>query len=128
MLVAAMLVLGVAPAASAAPAPVPTAATVAAAAPGDAQIRLALRGSGLSKPVFLTYPRDGSGRLFIVEQTGRIRIYQNGEILGSPGIRERLAVQGAEPVIETPDQFAGYLRGEVDKWAKVIKASGLGVE
>jgi tripartite-type tricarboxylate transporter receptor subunit TctC len=50
------------------------------------------------------------------------------EVLGSPRIRERLAVQGAEPIVETPDQFAHYLRGEVEKWAKVVKASGVGVE
>jgi tripartite-type tricarboxylate transporter receptor subunit TctC len=32
--------------------------------------------------------------------------------------------QGAEPVGDSPDQFGVYLRAEVAKWAKVIKASG----
>jgi glucose/arabinose dehydrogenase len=39
-------------------------------------VRIALEpvADGLSSPVFITNARDGSGRLFIVEQTGRIRI------------------------------------------------------
>ncbi|MCV4607365.1 PQQ-dependent sugar dehydrogenase, partial [Escherichia coli] len=32
----------------------------------------------LDKPLFMTYAPDGSGRMFIVEQGGRIRILQNG--------------------------------------------------
>jgi glucose/arabinose dehydrogenase len=57
---------------------------VALAAPGDAEIRLSLRASGLSKPVFLASARDGTGRLFVVEQTGRIRIYKNGQFMATP--------------------------------------------
>ena len=44
------------------------------------RIALALRASGLSKPVFVTSARDGTGRLFILEQTGRIKIYKNGSV------------------------------------------------
>ena len=54
------------------------------AAPTDARIRLALRASSLSEPVFVTSARDGTGRLFIVEQTGRIRIYKDGVVLSTP--------------------------------------------
>jgi glucose/arabinose dehydrogenase len=36
---------------------------------------------GLSKPVFLTSPPGDNGRLFIVEQTGAIRIIKNGTLL-----------------------------------------------
>ena len=57
---------------------------VTLAAPTDAHIRLALRTSGLSNPVFVTSAHDGTGRLFIVEQTGRIRIYRNGALLSTP--------------------------------------------
>jgi glucose/arabinose dehydrogenase len=35
--------------------------------------------AGLHKPVYLTHAGDGSGRLFIVEQPGRISIVQDGE-------------------------------------------------
>src|SRR5262249_8182698 len=37
--------------------------------------------TGLSLPVFVTHAGDGSNRLFIVEQAGRIRIFQNGTLL-----------------------------------------------
>lgn len=38
----------------------------------------------LSAPVHLAHAGDGSGRLFIVEQSGRIKIYQNGALLQTP--------------------------------------------
>jgi glucose/arabinose dehydrogenase len=53
-------------------------------APTDAHVRLTLKASGLSNPVFVTSARDGTGRLFIVEQTGRIKIYVNGQVLATP--------------------------------------------
>ena len=37
--------------------------------------------TGLSKPVFLTYPPGDTQRLFVVEQTGVIRIIKNGTLL-----------------------------------------------
>lgn len=37
--------------------------------------------TGLNNPVYITHSRDESGRLFIVEQPGRIRILQNGKLL-----------------------------------------------
>ncbi len=40
--------------------------------------------SGLSSPVFVTNAGDGSGRLFIVEQTGKIRVVKNGVLLPTP--------------------------------------------
>jgi glucose/arabinose dehydrogenase len=92
---------GLAPVTHAAPVPVPAVRSatdaVAAAAPGDAQIQLSLRAGGLSQPVFVTYPRDGSGRLFIVEQGGRIKIYQGGAVLGTPFLSLTTAVsRGSE--------------------------------
>lgn len=40
--------------------------------------------SGLSLPVQLTHAGDGSGRLFVVEQGGAIRIIDNGTVLSTP--------------------------------------------
>ena len=40
--------------------------------------------SGLTAPVDLEDAADGSGRLFVVEQTGKIKILQNGAILPTP--------------------------------------------
>jgi glucose/arabinose dehydrogenase len=72
-----------------------SATTTSLAAPTDAHIQLALKASGLSKPVFVTSAPDGSGRLFIVEQTGRIRILKNGVILPTPFLSIRSYVSGA---------------------------------
>jgi glucose/arabinose dehydrogenase len=35
-------------------------------------------------PVNLAIPRDGSGRIFVVERVGRVQIIQNGKVLGEP--------------------------------------------
>ncbi len=40
--------------------------------------------SGLRQPLFLTHAGDGSGRLFVVEQTGRVRIYAEGRLRETP--------------------------------------------
>ena len=40
--------------------------------------------SGLSSPVHITHAGDGSGRLFVVEQGGRIRIVKNGVLQATP--------------------------------------------
>ncbi len=39
---------------------------------------------GLDQPVFVTNAGDGSGRLFVAEQPGRIRIVENGEVHPAP--------------------------------------------
>lgn len=40
--------------------------------------------NNLSRPLFLTYSPDDTGRLFILEQGGTIRIWQNGRLLPEP--------------------------------------------
>ncbi len=40
--------------------------------------------SGLEAPVDMQSPRDGSGRLFVLEQRGRIRLIRNGALSPSP--------------------------------------------
>ena len=55
-----------------------------AAAPTAGSIKLTRLTDGLSKPVFVTSARDGTGRLFIVEQTGRIRVWSKGALLATP--------------------------------------------
>ncbi len=41
-----------------------------------------------------------------------------------PAIRDKLILQGADPVGSTPEEFAAYIRAETTKWAKVVKTSG----
>jgi tripartite-type tricarboxylate transporter receptor subunit TctC len=50
------------------------------------------------------------------------------KILKMPSVREQLAGQGAEPVGDTPEEFAQFTRSEIAKWAQVVKASGAKVE
>ncbi len=45
-------------------------------------------------------------------------------ILRDPEITKRLTNDGAEVVASTPDEFEKFLRADVVKWAKVVKASG----
>jgi glucose/arabinose dehydrogenase len=56
------------------------------AAVGPSRIHLGLTqvAAGLSKPLLVTNAGDGSGRLFVVEQTGTIEIINNGEVLTTP--------------------------------------------
>ena len=52
--------------------------------------------TGLTQPVYVTHAGDRSGRLFIVEQPGTIRIVRNGVLLTSPflDIRSRVTAGG----------------------------------
>jgi tripartite-type tricarboxylate transporter receptor subunit TctC len=42
----------------------------------------------------------------------------------APDVRERMLNQGMNPTTNAPAEFAAYLRSEISKWAKVVKASG----
>jgi tripartite-type tricarboxylate transporter receptor subunit TctC len=55
----------------------------------------------------------------------------NGEIsriLNTPEMRENLAKQGAEVYTMTPEQLGNWLKSEIEKWAKVVKAANLKLE
>ena len=71
----------------AASAPVATAFT-----PSNVALSLQLVKSGFSRPVLVTNAGDGSGRLFVVEQGGLVRIISGGSILTTPFIDLRGAV------------------------------------
>ena len=63
-------------------------------------------------------PRDVVGKLHDAIVKG----------LATPETSERLASQGAEQVGNTPEQFAVFIREEIDKWGKVVKAAGAKVD
>jgi len=48
--------------------------------------------------------------------------------LRTPEMIERLSSQGAEAVGNTPEEFSEFVRAEIAKWAKVVKASGARVD
>ncbi|WP_234087933.1 tripartite tricarboxylate transporter substrate binding protein [Azonexus sp. R2A61] len=55
----------------------------------------------------------------------------NGEIekiLARPEVREQLAAIGYEPVGGSPARFGAYLKQEVAKWQRVVKATGIKAE
>lgn len=54
------------------------------AASGSVSLELQPLVSGLSRPTFLTDAGDNSGRLFLTEQPGRIRIIANDQLLDQP--------------------------------------------
>jgi tripartite-type tricarboxylate transporter receptor subunit TctC len=45
-----------------------------------------------------------------------------------PEVRERWAALGAEPLTNTPEQFAEFLKTDLSKWAKVVRDSGAKVD
>jgi tripartite-type tricarboxylate transporter receptor subunit TctC len=50
------------------------------------------------------------------------------QALKTPEVQKALAVQGFSPMIGTAEEFDAYYRAERDKYAKVIKASGMDKE
>ena len=46
------------------------------------------------------------------------------KVLARPDVKERLAADGAQPVGNTPEQFAAHIKSEIARWAPVVKASG----
>jgi len=55
----------------------------------------------------------------------------NSEIhkaLASPDLIQRLANSGVEPLINTPEQFADFIKSEIVRYAKVIKDAGIKIQ
>jgi len=69
---------------------------------------------GLDQPVHITHAGDGSGRLFVVEKAGTVRIVQQGQLLAQPflDIRDRVGSAGEAGLLSIafPPDFAaqGY--------------------
>lgn len=45
--------------------------------------------------------------------------------LQAPEVRQRLQELGADPVGNSPEEYAAFMRNEIAKWDKVIKAAGI---
>ncbi len=47
------------------------------------------------------------------------------KVLNSPGLRETYANQGTEAIPSTPAEFTAYIRSEIAKWGRIVKAAGI---
>lgn len=96
------------------PTPTPSTTPTPTATATFPAIALATVASGLASPVDLADPKDGSGRLFVVEQAGRVRILRNGQLDATPllDITDRVRCCGERGLlgIALPPNFAqkGY--------------------
>jgi len=61
------------------------------------------------------------------EPVGRLRA-ELARIAAKPGFREQLARQAIEVRIIAPDEYAAFLRREIDKWSGVVRANGIKVD
>jgi tripartite-type tricarboxylate transporter receptor subunit TctC len=55
----------------------------------------------------------------------------NAEIaraVSNPRVSDQLVSVGADPAVTTPEEFLSYIKSEIGKWAKVVKAAGMALE
>jgi len=99
--------------------------------PSSGAIGLQLVVSGLATPLDLEQPNDGSGRLFVVEQGGTIKILQNGSLLQQPflNISNKVIFQGEmgllgltfHPGFQTNRKFyVNYVRNAGGQFQSII--------
>jgi tripartite-type tricarboxylate transporter receptor subunit TctC len=50
------------------------------------------------------------------------------QAMRAPDIKDRLAGDGAEPTVGTPEQFAAFIKSDIALWTKVIKNAGIAPE
>jgi glucose/arabinose dehydrogenase len=102
--------------------------------PANAAINLTPVITGLTDPVFVTGAADGTNRLFVVEQTGRIKVFKGGSLLSTPflNISSSISTGGERgllglafhPKYETNRKFYVYFtRGDGDIAINEYKAS-----
>jgi len=46
-------------------------------------------------------------------------------IVNTPEVKERLTNEGATVIASTPDEFAAFLKTEIAKAARIVKAAGM---
>jgi tripartite-type tricarboxylate transporter receptor subunit TctC len=47
------------------------------------------------------------------------------KIVNTPDMQSYMASQGAEPALMGPEEFAAYIKKDIETWAKVVKAAGI---
>ena len=51
-----------------------------------------------------------------------------GNVLREPDVREKLAGQGAEPIANTPAEFAAMIKTETAKWREIVRSAKITIE
>lgn len=68
---------------------------------------------------YIVLAPSGTPREIVEKLSGEIV-----RVVRHPAVLERFGALGTEPVGNTPEQAAMFLRKEIEKWASVVKASG----
>ncbi len=50
------------------------------------------------------------------------------KVLTNPEVKATWLKQGAIPLVKTPEEFDAYLRKDIEKWANVVKVSGVTIQ
>ena len=53
---------------------------------------------------------------------------QLARIVLLPDMQRALTALGVSPVGSTPEEFAAQIRGDIDKWSKVVRDAGIKIE
>jgi len=63
---------------------------------------------------------------FGVSMTIRTRLYEaTAKALRDPAVKDRLLQQGAQPVGNSPEEFATFIRAEITKYARIVELTGM---
>ena len=47
------------------------------------------------------------------------------KILQRPDVRSRFSAEGIEALGGTPEEFGAYIKAEIERWSRVVKAAGI---
>jgi tripartite-type tricarboxylate transporter receptor subunit TctC len=75
------------------------------------------------------YEMSGWNGIFAVKGTPHeivMRLHSAlAKILRSAEMRQEMAALGAEPIGDTPEEFAEFLRADMARWGKIIQEKGI---
>ena len=49
-------------------------------------------------------------------------------VVNEPAMREQLLARGLEIALSTPEEFARYIRSEIERWGRVVRDAGIRVK
>ncbi len=79
-----------------------------------------------ARPIRIIVPYAAGGNTDITARTVGAKLTDAfDKILASAELKERFINDGLEPIGGTPEEFGKFIRAEIEKYAKVVKAAGL---